>query len=234
MKPLRTHLISLVLLGSLSAVALGPVVPIQLITGAPFQATLVKTDNRSGQHITSSVTVARSATGSTYWEMSDDTGATSIILIQDVPKRRFISLDVTKRFYSVGPLNLPSPFPDAPSPAVVKQMIAQCENKQTYHNSGDGYDSSSSYIGTRTQDGFIECGERVVYNQIPPTSKLSAKIWQNWTIPAMNLSVEYVAFDDNNQPIMSQKLTDIRLGEPNPSLFEIPSGYTPRPLAPAH
>jgi hypothetical protein len=233
MKSLRSHLAILTFLCGLSAIALGPVVPLQNVKGAPFQATLVKTSIRSGQQITTSGTVARNSNGSTYWEVAGaHPGLDSIIIIQDVPNHRTITLYQKGNVYSITPLNAALPIRDAPSPQVVKQRIAQCEKKQMYHNSGDGYDSSSTMLGARMQNGFVECGERVVYHQIPPTSQLAAKIWENWTIPALELSAEYIGYDDNNQAVVTQKLTDIHAGEPDSTLFEIPAGYTPRPPVP--
>jgi hypothetical protein len=232
MKPLRCHLAVGALLCALTAFALQPVVPIQNMKGAPFQATLVQIDNRTGHHITKAGTVARSSNGSTYWEMADETGAIALIMIQDTPGRRSISLDVKNKFYSIAPFDPPSPFPDPPSPGVAQKMIAQCDGKRTSHTSGDGYDSTSVSLGVRTQGGFTECGQRVVYTQIPTTSHLSAKIWESWMIPASSLTVEYIGFDDSNQPLITQKLTDIRAEEPDPSLFGIPLGYAPRPLPP--
>jgi hypothetical protein len=234
MKSQRSHLAILTFLCGLSAIALGPVVPLQNVKGAPFQATLVKTSIRSGQQITTSGTVARNSNGSTYWEVAGiHPGLDSIVIILDVPNHRTITLYQKTNFYSIGPLDATIPISDAPSLQVVKQRIAQCEKKQTYHNLGEGYDSSDTNLGSRMQDGFVECGERVVYHQIPPTSRLAAKIWENWTIPALDLSVEYIGYDNNNQPVMTQKLTDIHVGEPDSTLFEIPPGYIPSPLPPS-
>lgn len=233
MKPLRSHLPILTFLCGLSAMALAPVVPMNNVKGAPFQATLVKTSILSGQQTTTSSTIARASNGSTYWEVAGThPGVDSIILINDVPNHRRISLYQKDNFYSITPLDAALPIRDAPSLQVVKQLIAQCENKKTYHNSEDGYDSSDIVLGSRVQGGFVECGERVVYHQIPPTSRLAAKIWENWTIPALDLSVEYVGYDNNNQPVMTQKLTDIHVGEPDSTLFEIPPGYIPAPPVP--
>ena len=234
MKSLRSHLAIFTFLCGLSAIALEPVVPLHNVKGAPFQATLVKTSIRSGQQITTSGIVARNSNGSTYWEVAGaHPGLDSIIIIQDVPNHRTIALYQKGNSYSIGPLDATIPISDAPSLQVVKQRIAQCEKKQTYHNSGDGYDTSASYLGSRMQDGFVECGERVVHHQTPPTSQLAAKIWENWTIPALDLSAEYIGYDNNNQPVETQKLKDIHAAEPDSTLFEIPPGYTPQPPVPS-
>jgi hypothetical protein len=234
MKPLRSHLPILTFLCGLSVMALAPVVPIALVKGAPFQATLVQTSIRSGQQITTSATIARASNGSTYWEIpGTHPGLDSDILINDVPNHRTIALYQKGNLYSVSPLNAVPPIRDAPSLQVVKQRIAQCENKQTYHNSADGYDSSDTALGSRMQDGFVECGQRVVYHQVPPASQLAAKIWENWTIPALDISAEYVGYDSDNQPVRTQKLTGIHAGEPDSTLFEIPAGYTPQPPVPS-
>jgi hypothetical protein len=159
MKPVRSHLAILTFLCGLSAIALGPVVPLRHVKGAPFQATLVKTSIRSGQQTITSGTVARNSNGSTYWEVAGaHPGLDSIIIIYDVSNHRTITLYQRGNFYSIGPLDATIPISDAPSLQVVKQRIAQCENKQTYHNSGDGYDSSATYLGSRMQNGFVECG----------------------------------------------------------------------------
>jgi hypothetical protein len=233
MKPLRSHLPVLTFLCGLSAMALAPVVPLNNVKGAPFQATLVKTFILSGQQTTKSSTIARASNGSTYWELAGThPGLDSVILINDVPNHRKIALYQKGNFYSVLPLDATLPSRDAPSPEVVKQRIAQCENKQTYHTSADGYDSSDTMLGSRVQDGFVECGERVVYHQVPPTSRLAEKIWESWEIPALGITAEYVGYDSNNQPVETQKVTNIHVGEPDSTLFEIPHGYTPAPPVP--
>jgi hypothetical protein len=206
---------------------------IAMTRGAPFEATRTVSVNRPGEQFTTSCTVARSSNGSLYQEVPDNkTGTPGLILISDVPGRRTIVLDVKKKFYTIGELSLSS-VSDGPSPEDVQKRIDQSKTQQPIHSSQDGIDITITPLGLRTQEGFIENGQRRVMSSALPSSKLKEKIWESWWIPALNINVENTAFDDDNKPVQTTKLTNIRTIEPHPSLFEIPPGYALSPPPPS-
>lgn len=152
-----------------------------------------------------------------------------------VPESRDIYLDVKRRFYSIYPANL-LPLPDAPPKETLnkslEKSIEYLKALKPTHTVEDGYDTKTTYLGFRTQDGFLEFGRRMVFDSVPASSKLQQKIWEDWEIPGLSLTVERTGFDSENKPVQITRFSNIRTQEPDPGLFEIPSGYTPQPGCP--
>ena len=208
----------------------------QLVTvmkGAPFQATKTLTVNQPGEQYTVSSVVARGSDGSTYEELPDiRTGAPEIIFLADAPGMRRIVLDVKRKFYSIQPF-LESSIPNAPTPDQLQKNLDSLKTLKASHDSQDGYEVTKTPLGFRTQDGFVAYGTRRVYERVPPSSKLTDKIWEDWWMPALSLDIEKTGIGANNKPTHATKFTNIRTKEPDASLFEIPANYVAWPLPPS-
>lgn len=228
---MRTWIRYLLILVFCSLSAMTANAQLSLVKGLPFEATRTRIVDLPGNNYTVSGTVARSSNGSTYEEhQNPKTGEIDLITITDVPGNRAIFLDVKRRFYSIQLLNL-SPVGNRPSNEALQKYV---ETLKPTHTVDDGYDTETTYLGFRTQDGFLEFGRRMVFDSVPASSTLKEKIWEDWTIPALSLTVEKTGFDSDNKPVQVTKFSDIRTEEPDPGLFEIPPGYSPRPAGPVN
>lgn len=206
--------------------------PVPLMKGAPFQGTKTRTINQPGEQYTVSSVVARSSDGSTYEEIPDrQTGTPVFILISDAPGMRRIFLDVKRKFYSVQPFS--ESIPNAPTPDQLQKNLDFLKTLTATHESQGGYVITKTPLGFRTQDGFVVYGTRSVYERLPPSSKLTEKIWETWWIPALNLDVEKTGIGTDGKPVQTTKFTNILIKEPDASLFEIPAGYVPSPPSPS-
>jgi hypothetical protein len=218
--------------GLCSVVAGGARAQIDMIKTAPFEA--VRTISHAGsEHFTVSCKVARRSNGSTYQEMPDSrTGSTAYIMIQDAPGKRSILLDIRRKSYSITELSISS-IPEARSPEQLQRLIERIKTQEPIHGLQDGVNVTTTSLGLRTRDGFIENGQRRVMERPPASSLLKEQIWETWWIPALNVQVEQSGFDADNKVAQTTKLTDIRRTEPDPRLFEIPPDYVPSPPPPS-
>lgn len=203
-----------------------------LIKGLPFEATRTRIVTLPGDSYTVSGMVARSSNGSTYEEIRNhETGEIGLIHILDAPGRRSIFLNVKRRSYIIQPVNL-APLGDAPSKEALEKDIEFLKTLKPTRTVEDGYDTETTYLSFRTQDGFLEFGRRMVFDSVPASSKLQQKIWEDWEIIGLSLTVEKTGFDRDNKPVQITRFLNIKTKEPDPSLFEIPSGYAPQPTCP--
>jgi hypothetical protein len=227
MRPCVTRPFLIVLCAFFSGVAGAQ---ISAVKGTPFQATKTMSALSDGKFSTISHIVARNSNGSTYEEMPDrETGAPAMIIICDAVNGRTIVLDVKLKFYTVTPAPSP-PVPNAPSPEEVQKSIEYVKTLKGSHTSQDGVETT--VLGVRTQEGFIESGQRTVMQTLPPSSKLKEKVWEIWSIPSLSITAETTGFDTDNKPVQTTKITNIQTTEPDPNLFEIPPGYLPAPVPP--
>jgi hypothetical protein len=202
---------------------------VNMIKGAPFRATKTVTVNRPGDQHTVSSIVARNSDGSIYEEIPDlRTGTPAYIVISDAPDMRSILLDVKRKLYSVN-VFAPSLISNTQTPDQLQKQIDRLKTLKATRDSQDGYEVTTTPLGFRTQDGFVVFGTRRVYESLPPSSKLTEKIWETWWMPALNLNVEKTGIGADNKPASITKFTNVQAKEPDASLFEIPPDYLPSP-----
>ena len=200
----------------------------ELVKKSPFEATKTRTVSRSDGTYTVSDRVARSSDSSTYEEIRDlKTGELIYINIVDVPGRRSIFLDVKAKTYSFPETSLPAVIPDPSSSEDLQKYIDYLKTLRPTHEADGDSDRDITPLGFRTEKGFQEFGRRIVFTRLAPTSSLKEKVWDDWRIPALSVTVEKVGLDAAGNPSNAWKLTDIRAQEPDPRLFEIPEGYAP-------
>jgi hypothetical protein len=204
---------------------------IEPVRGVPFDATLTRTIDRADQKSTAKGKVARNSDGSSYQEIADPgTGEIFLIMITDIPHQQQISLDVRRKIYYIQPSNI-SPA-DVINPATPEQLRKAAEpykpgTPKRYTN-GETV-TEETMLGSRTADGFVEYGRRDQLLQLPASSKLTERLWEEWRIDSLYVTAEKVGYGDDNKPAMTIKLSDIKTSEPDAKLFEIPAGYTPAP-----
>ena len=222
-------LVSMILL--LSCVGVVPAsAQFSLVRGSPFEATKTLTVSLPGNSFSISGRVARSSNSSTYEEMPNvKTGEIDMIHILDVPGQRGILLDVKRKFYWIQPISL-STIGNLPSSEALQKHIEFLRTWKGAHTSDNGVETEKTPMGFRTQDGFVEFGIRTVFDHMPSSWSLKEKVWEEWTIPSLAISVEKIGFDSNNKPEQITRYSDIRTTEPDPDLFEIPPGYSPAPV----
>lgn len=201
-----------------------------LVKGSPFEATRTRIINRPSENFSVSGRVARSSNSSIYEELPNiKTGEITLIHILDVPGQRDIFLDVKHRFYSIQPLSLSS-IGNLSSSEAQQKYIEFLRTWKGSHTSDNGVETEKTSLGFRTQDGFLEFGTRTVLDHMPPSWSLKEKVWEDWSIPALSITVEKTGFDNENRPSSITKLSNIRTTEPDPHLFEIPQDYSPSPV----
>lgn len=204
-----------------------------LIKGAPVEAIKTRIVSIEGNSFTTSGTVARSSNGSTYEEFPDrKTGEIDLIHIDDIPGQRSIALDVKRKLYYIQPMPF-SKIGNIASKEDLQKNIESLNTLKPAHTSENGVETEETYLGFRTQDGFLEFGRHTVYEHLPSSWALSQKVWEDWSIPSLMITVEKTGFDDNNQPVNITRLSNIQTKEPDPHLFEIPPGYSPAPIRPS-
>jgi hypothetical protein len=168
----------LLLAGLLSAAQLEA--QIELIRGLPLEATRTQTVNDESNNYSVSGRVARSSNGSTYEEYADHrTGEIFLIKIIDMVERRAIFLEVKRKFYSIQPMP-DIKVGDAPSNEALQRNIELLRTSKPTHESDDnGTETETTPLGFRTQKGLLEYGRRMTYSQLPTSSSLKAKIWED-------------------------------------------------------
>jgi hypothetical protein len=203
---------------------------IPLIKGSPFEATKTRTVSLPDDSFSVSGRVARSSNGNTYEEIPNSkTGEINAIRIVDVLEQRSIFLDVKRKFYWIQPISL-SPVGDAPSKEASQKNIEFLRAWKGAHTSDNGVETETTPLGFRTQEGFLEFGRRIVFDRMPSSWSLKEKVWEDWSIPALAITVENTGFDNDNKPSNITRLSNIRTTEPDPHLFEIPPGYSSGPV----
>lgn len=204
-----------------------------LVKGVPFEATRTRIINLPGDNYTVSSMVARSSNGSTYKEHRDPkTGELDLINIIDVPGNRGIVLDVKHKFYSIQPLNLAT-VGSRSSDEAQQKYVEYLKTLKPTRTQEEGYETETTPLGFRTQNGFLEFGRRMVFDNVSPSSSIGSlkqKTWEDWWAISLSIFVEKIGFDADNKPVQITKISNIRTEEPDPRLFEIPPGYTPWPV----
>ena len=200
-----------------------------LIKGSPFEAIKTRTVNLPGNSFSVSGRVARSSNSSTYEEIPNiKTGEINMIHILDAPGQRSIFLDLKHKVYWIQPASLS--IGNLPSKEVLQKYIEFLRMWKGDHNLDNEVETEATPLGFRTQDGFLEFGRRIVYDHMPSSWSVKEKVWEDWSIPALAITVEKTGFDSNNKPDQITRYSDIRTTEPDPDLFEIPPGYSPAPV----
>jgi hypothetical protein len=190
-----------------------------MITGAPFTALRTLTATSPSRVTVSTGTVARRSDGSTYIEMrsnsSNPRSGAGIVVITDVTQHRTIQLLVADHLYTV----MPNPELKANAlPSGYAEHYMQQEGPEGTKRTVGEWEITT--LSQRQIDGVNTIG----------TSQVNAegRSFERWYSPVLDLNIE----SKNRNPSppnvyeADTQFREIRLGEPDAKLFEVPEGYT--------
>ena len=202
---------------------------IDLITGAPFTATILTTHNGERAYVSY---LARASNGSTYVKRMDTDGRTMTVSIQDVPNNRYIGLNPQPPSYTY---NFASPstgkfitqtidryreFLQAVQDSKAREAASKPEWVDRY-----GAHHHPVVLETKKQDEMTLFGS-LDYLTYADGKKVMEEHWRS----DLGLFVSDKENEDSPAEGKSSRIsivTDLHLGEPDPKLFEIPAEYLP-------
>ena len=138
-----------------------------------------------------------------------DTGSTSVI--NDPESRTIMNLDHSKREALV--IQLPPPQKAQPAPATAPGSAPLSPARGV----------SFEDLGESVMGGFQVKGQRITAPN-PTGLKLGMLVTEIWMAPELFLPIYSKQTLPEHQTV--QEYMNIRLGEPDPVVFEIPTGYT--------
>lgn len=227
------------------------------VTGAPYTATAITETTQvlaDGNRIVNKTEEqqARDSQGRTRrQEMTSNIGplatnAPKIAFINDPVDKVSYVLDLTDKTAQVikaptgartvvGPGLAAKPMPGAGPVSVEKRIIVAgagpgVEQRVWVSNPGDPAESKTESLGTQTIEGVMAVGTRTtrtipageIGNERP--LEITSEVW---TSPDLQM----VVLSKRNDPRIGEtvyRLTNIQRSEPDPSLFQIPNGFTTR------
>jgi hypothetical protein len=223
-----------------------------VVKGAPYSATITNESVQTladGTHITqtSSGATARDSQGRTRQDAPlpaignlSASGAPHLVFVQDPVAGTSYTLNLTdktawKNPMPPGGINVagsavtttantfyvhtgPGAAPDMPPPPMVMQKRVMID---------DAADASTENLGTQNMEGVEVTGVRTT--QTIPAGKIGndrpiSIVTEVWTSPELKT----IVLSKRNDPRMGEqtfKLTNIQRGEPDPSLFTVPSDF---------
>lgn len=212
------------------ACADGQVTPVR---DRPFTATRKIVDHRPGEEHTIFQKMARSSEGATYFEVLDDrTGGVFCIIVLNQAHGRSFTLYPEEHTYveqttPAQPLPASQPLAET-AERELHAALAEQPHTETRQN---GSTVAIAPLGVRTWNGYTVYGRRMTYSNLPASSRLRERIWEEWKIPGEVLTQDIEGFGEDHQLRTQTVLTEFSTVEPDPALFEIPTGYIPRPAA---
>jgi len=199
------------------------------VTGAPFTATMTVQRTQTladGNRIdrSTSGTIARDSQGRVRREMTlsaigafatSNQGAPHVIFINDVVSGMQYILDPSRRIAHEVQLRV----------HVKRAGMRQNGSDTSVRNAGD---VTTTSLGTQTIDGVSAQGTR--YTRTIPAGQIGNEkpiviITERWYSPDLQMYVMTKTTDPVRGDSIRQ-LTNIQMGEPDPSLFQVPAGYT--------
>lgn len=196
------------------------------LPNAPFQAvnTTVLDDGR-GKHQASGK-VARNSDGSIYQEQwSPDGGQLVQIYIIDVPAKKFIRLDPAQKLYTVR--EGPTIGAYAPMPELAEVIAA---GGKSIHKEISGAAEDIQPLGQKEMEGISVVG-------VSTTAKRAAGRFgeaidfttEKWISPDLQIALVSKTHDVAKGTDFVSKLSQVKRGDPPPSLFHIPFDYEQDP-----
>lgn len=186
------------------------------IPNTPFTATrTVETTSNNGVSTLTGL-VARRSDGSTYVEFRNPNGANAIqtagyATIVDLTKQVTIQLVFVNHTYTVYPS--PGLRPAIKFPQSVEQYMSSWGPAGTKQTAGD---SVTTILGRGKVEGLDVMGFLVTN---------ARGSFERWYSPVLQEDVETKNHQTAPERISVTTVSGIRLGEPDPGLFEIPAGY---------
>jgi hypothetical protein len=189
------------------------------LTGAPFSGTWTITTETAGSVTTTRTVAARASDGSVYTAYYED-GSPNIIQIYDVPHEKRIEIRPRTMQYTVQ---------DAPNGRWITRTVEQqhavleCGNI-AFRREAPGQSKDSTSLGSKVIDGMTIYGHHFVRTR----DDVRTMEGDTWT---SDLGFNYSEHDEffDTKKVRTTTLTEMKRGEPDASLFTVPSGYTQAP-----
>jgi hypothetical protein len=208
------------------------------VTGAPFTATATTESTQvlaDGNRIVnkSTASMARDSQGRTRREQTmGNVGPWAV----NGPKMVFISDPVAQTEYVLN-MNDESaevlrPGKDAPPSGEVAHRFKVITTRPSGREEAQSENLKTESLGTQTIEGVTAEGKRLT--RIIPAGQIGNErpleiTSETWTSPEL----QQIVLSKRNDPRVGEtvyRLTDIKRGEPDPSLFKVPAGFSQREL----
>jgi hypothetical protein len=190
------------------------------LIGAPFSATWTGTTDTAGSVTTTKIVVARSSNGSVYRAIYKDGNPDLIefIEIDDVPHEKQISIRIQMKQYTETP---PSPRGEWVTRTTEQQHAILEHWNIAYTRQAANQKKDETPLGVKIVDGMTLYGHHFVRTR-DNVRTMEGDTWQSDL--GFNYSEHCESLSDKR--IIVSTLSEIRRGEPDSSLFIVPSGYT--------
>jgi len=173
--------------------------------------------------------VARNSAGSTYVELIDEkTKQPAEVLIFDVPNHRELVLDVRNKRYR----ELAAPALEgraAPLDFVSAQLrVATAEKDSSVRRVTDGVEVTWKGLGVRQVAGLETIGSVHVRRPMAAAGEVMdgpAEVDESWVSVDLGIAVLRTRHDPLKSEDTEVALIEVLRTEPDPRLFEVPSGF---------
>ena len=187
------------------------------IRNRPFTAT----ESHTGPNFIGAVTqkIARNSEGSLYYQAPEGT-----IYIFDVTSKTRTTLFVTSRRYRVDAM--PQLAAGVVSEEQVARMAARVDQARPVHVEQNGIIQDGHSIGTKNIQGFVAFGHLTTFKGTDEKANITDRteeVWESPLVGVINAKTEDHVGGENSTMIRE----NFQMTEPDPALFQIPSGYLP-------
>lgn len=199
------------------------------IRNAPFVAisTMTVSDSKGTHQVAGKV--ARNSAGSSYVEMwRTDTNQLAGILIFDVPGKRFITLEVDKKWYAIQ--EVPTLTARDLPPGSTTQQIDQPQNMNPTHSEDNGLTRDIQPLGKMEIEGIVTLGAMETAHKSGPGPDAKDYTSENWFSPELQIALLRVGHDKLSGQNLVSSLSHVQRIEPDAALFQIPADYHRDPI----
>ena len=199
------------------------------IRNAPFVAVNTMTISDSKGTHQAIGKVARNSAGSSYVEMwRTDTNQLAEILIMDVPGRRFLKLEVDKKWYAIQ--EVPTLTARDLPPGSTAQQISQPQNTKPIHTGYNGLTRDIQPLGKVEIEGIMTLGDMETAHKSSPGPEARDYTTENWISPELQITLLRVSHDNLSEKVIVSSLSHVQRVEPDAALFQIPADYQRDPI----
>jgi hypothetical protein len=189
---------------------------VMTLTGAPFSATWNMTTDTAGSVTTTKTVVARSGDGSVYRAIYKD-GNLDLIEIDDVPHAKLIEIRPQMKQYT----ETAAPRGKWVTRTTEQQHAILEHWNIVYSRQATNQEKDATPLGVKVIDGLTIYGHHFVRTR-DNVRTMEGDTWQSDL--GFNYSERYEVLSEKK--IMTSTLTEMKRGEPDASLFIVPSGYS--------
>jgi len=184
------------------------------LIGAPFTAFETVTRTQGSDASVSTGTIARKADGSICWNMRtthNGVEQATVIFIDNAAKHAALELYVSLHEYTSDPWQVSD---TGWRPTTAEQYLKQAGGEGTKRTIGD---AQIQTLGIRQLAGLQVVG----FNQLRPIGTM-----ERWYSPELDMNLERKARQVTPEAKSEMSISQLRLGEPDPKLFDVPPGFT--------